>query len=74
MAGKNVQSFDDSNFDAEVLKASTKVMVDFTADLRPTKGTFKGLWLRFRYARRDRGGSGDDRRDFRVIFNYEISL
>ncbi len=31
MAGKNVHSFDDSNFDAEVLKAPTKVMVDFTA-------------------------------------------
>lgn len=31
MAGNNVHSFDDKNFDQEVLKADLPVMVDFTA-------------------------------------------
>lgn len=31
MAGKNVQSFSDANFDKEVLKADVPVLVDFTA-------------------------------------------
>ena len=31
MAGKNVHSFTDDNFDAEVLKSSVPVLVDFTA-------------------------------------------
>ena len=48
--------------------------IDFTADFRPAKGLLKGLWLRLRYARGDRGPSADDRRDFRVILNYEIRL
>ena len=31
MAGKNVLEFNDGNFEAEVLKSSTPVLVDFTA-------------------------------------------
>ena len=31
MAGKNVHSFNDANFEAEVLKSSVPVLVDFTA-------------------------------------------
>ncbi|MFO0554813.1 MAG: thioredoxin [Polyangiaceae bacterium] len=31
MASKNVQSFNDVNFDADVLKSSVPVLVDFTA-------------------------------------------
>lgn len=31
MASKNVHSLDDNNFDAEVLKTSGKVLVDFSA-------------------------------------------
>jgi len=31
MAGKNVHTFDEKNFDAEVLKADVPVLVDFTA-------------------------------------------
>jgi thioredoxin 1 len=31
MAGKNVLSFNDQNFDAEVLKSDVPVLVDFTA-------------------------------------------
>ena len=31
MASKNVQSFNDANFDSDVLKSSVPVLVDFTA-------------------------------------------
>jgi thioredoxin 1 len=31
MAGKNVHEFNEGNFDAEVLKSDTPVLVDFTA-------------------------------------------
>ena len=31
MAGKNVQAFNDVNFDADVLKSDVPVLVDFTA-------------------------------------------
>lgn len=32
MAGRNVKHFDEANFGAEVLKSSTPVLVDFTAE------------------------------------------
>ena len=44
-----------------------------TADFRPQKTWLKGLWLRVRYADGDRGSAADDRRDVRIILNYNLS-
>jgi len=60
------------NADGDSLRDEREI--DFTADFRPSEGRFKGFWLRLRYARGDRGASADDRRDVRLILNYEISL
>jgi hypothetical protein len=43
-----------------------------TADLRPERGLFKGLWLRVRYADADRGAPEADRREIRIIANYSL--
>jgi hypothetical protein len=47
--------------------------IAITADLRPEKGFFNGLWLRFRYADADRGSPDADRRHFRIIINYSLA-
>jgi hypothetical protein len=47
--------------------------VAITADFRPQETWLKGLWLRVRYAEGDRGSDVDDRRDLRIILNYNLS-
>ena len=47
-------------------------VISVTADFRPEKGFFKGLWLRVRYAEGDRGSPAANRRDVRVILNYSL--
>jgi hypothetical protein len=44
-----------------------------TADFRPRETWLKGLWLRVRYADGDRGSAVADRRDLRIILNYNLS-
>jgi hypothetical protein len=44
-----------------------------TADYRPQETWLKGLWLRIRYADGDRGSVVADRRDLRIILNYNLS-
>lgn len=49
--------------------------LDFTIDLKPTAGLFKGLWLRARAAFVDQRGAGaEDLADYRLILNYELPL
>lgn len=45
-----------------------------TADFRPPQGKMKGFWVRLRYARGDGGSDIDDRRDIRLILNYDFRL
>jgi hypothetical protein len=48
---------------------------DFNVQWAPKEGTLKGLSIRVRYGLVDeRGGTGDDLTDFRVIFNYGLSF
>ena len=47
--------------------------IAITADYRPQETWLKGLWLRVRYAEGDRGIDVDDRRDLRIILNYNLS-
>jgi hypothetical protein len=48
---------------------------DFNLQWAPPEGKLKGLSIRLRYAFVDeRGGTGDDLTDFRVIFNYGLSF
>lgn len=48
---------------------------DFNLQWAPTEGKLKGLSIRLRYAFvNERGGTGDDLTDFRVIFNYGLSF
>ena len=47
--------------------------LDITADFRPEKGFFKGLWLRVRYSDANRGSPEADREDWRIILNYSVS-
>ena len=47
--------------------------IAITADFRPQETWLKGLWLRVRYAEGDRGSDVDDRRDLRIILNYNLS-
>ena len=47
--------------------------LDITADFRPEKGFFKGIWLRVRYADANRGSPVADREDWRIILNYSVS-
>ena len=63
--GRNAQA-DDGTLqpDADV--------ISITADFRPQKGFFKGLWLRIRYAEGDRGSPAADRREVRVILSYSL--
>jgi len=47
--------------------------LNITADFRPEKGFFKGLWFRVRYADANRGSPLADREDWRIIVNYSVS-
>ncbi len=47
--------------------------IAITADFRPQETWLKGLWLRVRYAEADRGSAVNDRRDLRIILNYNLS-
>ena len=47
-------------------------VISVTADFRPEKGFFKGLWLRIRYAEGNRGSPEADRSEFRFIINYSL--
>ena len=47
--------------------------LDITADFRPEKGFFKGLWLRVRYSDANRGSPAADREDWRITLNYSVS-
>ena len=47
--------------------------LDITADYRPEKGFFKGIWLRVRYADANGGSPVADREDWRIIVNYSVS-
>lgn len=47
--------------------------LNITADFRPEKGFFKGVWLRVRYANANRGSPVADREDWRIIVNYSVS-
>ncbi len=47
--------------------------LDITADFRPEKGFFKGLWLRVRYSDANRGSPLADREDWRIIINYGVN-
>jgi hypothetical protein len=48
---------------------------DFNLQWAPPEGRLKGLSIRLRYAFVDeRGGTGDDLTDFRVIFNYGFNF
>lgn len=48
---------------------------DFNMQWAPKEGALKGLSIRVRYGLVDeRGGTGDDLTDFRVIFNYGLSF
>ena len=46
--------------------------VAITADFRPPDGPLQGLWLRIRFADADRGAPMNDRRDVRIILNYNF--
>ncbi|HXJ83862.1 MAG TPA: OprD family outer membrane porin [Candidatus Methylomirabilis sp.] len=49
--------------------------IDFDVQWRPNQGTFKGLWLRFRYGhvKQHQGASGVTDQ-FQLIINYDFSL
>lgn len=65
--GRNARTNDDTPL-------SDEREFDITADFRPPEGMLKGFWLRVRYARGDRGHGAADRRDFRLILNYDLGL
>jgi len=47
---------------------------DLTIDFRPPRGLLQGLWIRFRRAEGDRGDPTADRKDNRIIVNYDLPL
>ncbi len=47
--------------------------IAITADFQPQETWLKGLWLRVRYADGSRGSDAADRRDVRIILNYNLS-
>jgi hypothetical protein len=47
---------------------------DLTIDFRPPSGPLQGLWIRFRRADGDRGDPAADRKDSRIIVNYDLPL
>jgi hypothetical protein len=47
---------------------------DLTIDFRPPSGPLQGLWIRFRRADGDRGDPVADRKDSRIIVNYDLPL
>jgi hypothetical protein len=47
--------------------------INVTADYRPERGILKGMWLRMRWGRWDRGPGLPEREDLRIILNYTLS-
>lgn len=47
--------------------------IDVTADYRPEHGLLKGMWLRVRWGRWNRGPGMPAREDLRFIINYTLS-
>lgn len=43
-----------------------------TVDFRPDRTFLKGFWLRLRFADLDRGSPEEDRREVRIIINYNL--
>ena len=46
--------------------------LSLTADFRPERTWLKGLWLRVRYGKGERGDGASDRRELRLILNYNL--
>ncbi len=43
-----------------------------TLDFRPDRGLFRGAWIRVRYSHGNRDTPADDRRELRLILNYNV--
>ena len=43
-----------------------------TLDFRPERGLFRGAWIRVRYSHGNRDTPADDRRELRLILNYNV--